>query len=897
MPPAPEHISGIAPLGEAVLRAFRLISQYVASQLSQRQSSADPLLPSRAQATLLGILNENRATLQALRREPAIARLEVEWLDTNEIEHLYVCRASSAGVRPDALDGRLVSYRAALGRLAEIPAGEEEEIRLPKGRREARVRCRVLVHPLLDDAGWDSLDNAFELVGRTIGVDSIRHLLEHEKRSGASSSVATVDYLSQIFADADAKQIFFDQRRRKTVDRMELRDQPILDQYQGSIFRLPLDRQVLLLGPPGAGKTTTLIRRLAQKRTEEALTSDEAEQLNQLGLKSEFMSDTGWVMYSPTELLKLYVREAFNREGVPASAWNLRTWTAERLALGRDVLRFLKGASSGRFTLAESDDVLLDSSSPGLAKLHDELANTVDAEVIAKCSDALHWMESSDDQDAEQISRQIRSRFRTDPMSIEAIHSFAENSDFLRGTLANLNDQIEKEDHDVANALLSPDPTARLKTLHELLKDTPNAVRDGDDDEDDDVEEEVIEASGATWDEAATAKALLRLVRSLAEEATSKRTRSPRSALARISNWIGNRQPPQDQLLALGRKLQLRKQVRVLDGAARALVFAVPVIHARFRHKLASQGLHYRQDARSAGRSSILTPLEADIVILLMLRNARRALQRLPEATWLQSIAGRYVMQLFVDEAPDFSAVQLACMIELSNPKLRSWFACGDFRQRITSSGITGHDEIEWLRGVTQIGNLEVREISSEYRQSARLKELARALSIQRGSNSVIAPESIPQDDPAPLLMENISGEPLAEWLASRILEIERLVGRLPSIAVFVDSEGSIDPVVRATTVFLSAHNVQIVGCRDGRDVGNSQEVRVFDIRHIKGLEFEAVFFIGVDALAERMPDLFDRYIYVGITRAATFLGVTCHARLPQKLEHIRPLLSYTAWN
>ena len=166
------------------------------------------------------------------------------------------------------------------------------------------MRCRILVHPLLDDAGWDSLDNAFELIGRTIGIeDSIRLLLEHQKRSGASSSVATVDYLSQIFADADAKQIFFDQRRRKTVDRMELRDQPILDQYQGSIFRLPLDRQVLLLGPPGAGKTTTLIRRLAQKRTEEALTSDEAEQLTQLGLKSEFMSDTGWVMYSPTELL------------------------------------------------------------------------------------------------------------------------------------------------------------------------------------------------------------------------------------------------------------------------------------------------------------------------------------------------------------------------------------------------------------------------------------------------------------------------------------------------------------------------------------------------------------------------------------------------------------------
>ena len=32
----------------------------------------------------------------------------------------------------------------------------------------------------------------------------------------------------------------------------------------------------------------------------------------------------------------------------------------------------------------------------------DGLANAVDAEVIEKCSDALQWMEGSDDQDAQQ---------------------------------------------------------------------------------------------------------------------------------------------------------------------------------------------------------------------------------------------------------------------------------------------------------------------------------------------------------------------------------------------------------------------------------------------------------------------------------------------------------------
>ena len=102
-------------------------------------------------------------------------------------------------------------------------------------------------------------------------------------------------------------------------------------------------------------------------------------------------------------------------------------------------------------------------------------------------------------------------------------------------------------------------------------------------------------------------------------------------------------------------------------------------------------------------------------------------------------------MQLFVDEAPDFSAVQLACMVELSDPKLRSWFTCGDFRQRITSSRLQVTTRLSGSSGVTQIGNLEVREISGEYRQSARLKELARALSIQRDSNSIIASQGIPR--------------------------------------------------------------------------------------------------------------------------------------------------------
>jgi len=140
-------------------------------------------------------------------------------------------------------------------------------------------------------------------------------------------------------------------------------------------------------------------------------------------------------------------------------------------------------------------------------------------------------------------------------------------------------------------------------------------------------------------------------------------------------------------------------------------------------------------------------------------------------------------------------------------------------------------------------------------------------------------------------------GARLAAWLAERIREVERSVGRLPSIAVFVDGDHRIDPLVDSVGPILAEHNVRIVGCHDGRVVGYEQEVRVFDIQYIKGLEFEGVFLVATDVLAERLPDLFERYLYVGITRAATFLGVTCNKRLPPALEFVRSFFADAKWD
>jgi len=272
-------------------------------------------------------------------------------------------------------------------------------------------------------------------------------------------------------------------------------------------------------------------------------------------------------------------------------------------------------------------------------------------------------------------------------------------------------------------------------------------------------------------------------------------------------------------------------------------------------------------------------------------------MENVTQHDWLENIKSRYLMQVFVDEATDLSAVQLACTIELANPRLRSWFACGDLRQRITANGIQDRSEIDWLNRTAGI-QIDIREIDIGYRQSQRLRDLADALAALDADGQVTtkAPRGSEEADVWPLLGEGLSGDKLAAWLAERIDEVERAIGRLPSIAVFVDGDDLIDPLVTATQRILAERNIPIVGCKEGRVVGDARQVRVFDIQHIKGLEFEAVFFVGIDGLARRIPDLFQRFFYVGVTRAATYLGLTCDAVLPERIEPVRSHFRTDSW-
>src|SRR5690606_37409181 len=112
-----------------------------------------------------------------------------------------------------------------------------------------------------------------------------------------------------------------------------------------------------------------------------------------------------------------------------------------------------------------------------------------------------------------------------------------------------------------------------------------------------------------------------------------------------------------------------------------------------------------------------------------------------------------------------------------------------------------------------------------------------------------------------------LEGHSRAAWIAQRIREVERIAGQLPTIAVLVVAEADVGPVAAALDEELHGDNIKAVACQNGQVVGLDNDVRVFAVEHIKGLEFEAVFFVDLDELAGHEPDLFEKRLYVGATR------------------------------
>ncbi|PSF13090.1 DNA helicase UvrD [Marinobacter fuscus] len=847
---------------------------------SDTLANVNTMTSSSAIQKLDQISQSNRESYQRLSTEPAIARVVV--VDEDGKEHTYyICRTTPVSGIPN-----LASYLAPVGRLASLGIGSE--FKLPNGTI-VEVLEKARLQPSALENGWDSRDTVLEVEHfGPLTVESLRALLIE-----TDGEEITEDLLGQLLAEESIKDNIIEGVRRSVITKMGLRDQPILDQYQDEIFRLPLDQRLLILGPPGTGKTTTLIRRLGQKLDQSFLDEREQRLVEPASAEQNIAHANSWLMFTPTELLKQYLKEAFARESVPASDLRIRTWHDFRRELARNAFGVLRTANgNGLFILKDDLNSLNKDALNSPTQLFDEFNKWQRKNYAQELHQAARTLQQAKAPDVKNLGEELANilAHAADNALASRFTSLAAQLPKVQTLVARLKEESDSKIRAALNLQLNRDRSF----LDELARfiDGLQQVQGIDNDEQDDFDaDEDEDATPLRTGRGAAVNAYMQAVRAQARAAASKRSISKTSRNGRIIEWLADRGLNDADRAEVGAKLLIQTSLRRFLNPVKRYIDGIPKRYRAFRRECQESGTWYQSEGFEARE---IHPLELDIVLLAILRAAGDLLSRpsilrdIESPAWssLRPFLGHYRNQVLVDEATDFSPIQLACMAALAHPRLRSFFACGDFNQRLTTWGSRSTDELKWA-----LDNFDVKEVSVSYRQSKQLNELARSIisTVSGHEQNTSLPEHMDSIGVTPALLEYAADiTTVVDWLADRIREIERFVGQLPSIAIFVNAEEDVAPMAEALNARLADHNIQVTACREGQAVGQESNVRVFDIQHIKGLEFEAVFFVGVDQLAELQPTLFDKYLYVGTTRAATYLGLTCKSTLPATIESLR---------
>lgn len=716
-------------------------------------------------------------------------------------------------------------------------------------------------------------------------------------------------------------------RIRHVITSAALRNQPKLDSQQLRVKQLQiLDGQVIIEGGPGTGKTTALLDRISLL-TDAATIREHVPGLSDAALGRLTDPATAYRLFTPNELLVHYLKEAMDAKGLLAGSGKLKTWSGYRdrlahqmglLTADPDRSRFVKDrrafqTESTTFEVQAGEwqaflAALRETFSEFVSWRHQRILNieataSHDPGLVRRVQDRL--AEAGRARSLPELMRIFQSLYAQ--QNARATEAHREGTDRL-GRLATR-----------LHASIRADKQLRRRLMAALAK-----LRSDQGDEDGSAQEAGgIESLAAgqqlSKDRAKEEVELIdRLTRSLLRKLALRRglpgirfTKLEQAMLDHVQERIDGKALESltpTLLTGLVRSACAGPDRNVVDQVG---LFYLWLRRTHFAGRLSAflhRDLRDRVAESGAPKGKSIGPDELDLVLflqlwLLRIRRATPALRR--SATSRLSTVFEHSLReiIAVDEATDFSPIQLASMAMSANPEYDCVTLSGDLMQRMTAFGLRGWEEYEAVASAVGLAPVHRAGLQVSYRQSHRL--LALSARLYQASAGSVAPTRSPYPpstlDPRPLLHVDTALSGCADWIAQRIVEIRRSYddhGVIPTIAVLVPDEPSVAKLARALEEVPSlGANIEIDPCRDGRVLGEGAYVRIFNVEHIKGLEFEAAFFHDMGAIAARFPELAEKLLYVGLSRASLYLGITAIGELPQVLDPLLDDLADGDWS
>lgn len=735
--------------------------------------------------------------------------------------------------------------------------------------------------------------------------EAVRKAEEHRKKKleeNARREEEEAQRLKQEIEEAQAKReaILIEARNAAAFIRKQvsLKRNPILDPNQDSAKFSNLYNGVaeVINGGPGTGKTTTMIQRLKllidRADLEDYIANHDDCKLTKEQLDIISSTQDNWVFFSPNDLLKKYLQDNMNYEGL--------TGTNHRTVVWKD---FLKDAVRDKYHLAGQDCPF------------DFGGKRAESKIIYT-GDHLAIIESFSRFFLEQVKNRFRKISQIDYnqfewklqgkvivsecAKIEAVDSIESLLRFLvrmegadkrlsaNGKLLDTGAEIASKYNeqirlltDKTIALLKRDETKHNEAI-EFVKNLINTPQPETEelDEVEEIEPDYGDLSILLFNKL---NPILKKLALRTKDSSAKLTAQQKQLYEIVKEFIN-----EEDLGKLADSAYFVKYLSpALRGFSQYVLTPIPLYYRQYRKSM-PEGERVNWDVKllkelvETQRNKQLLSQEQSLLIgfintiVKSLFKVNR--EKFNNATHKYVVAYKELCRpvIGIDEASDYSLIEYYGIKSFGHYAVSSFTLCGDTMQLMKTDGITDWNQ---LRHPLLFDQLDIKELLISYRQSEELMNLAdRIYQEEVKKNSPYSCYLKIEESPKPLWLERNDIDEKAEWIAARVTEIVRTYGFLPTIAIFTIDKRKAENLKEALDECdaLVKAGIEVKVCSDNTLEGE-KTLRIFPIDQVKGMEFEAVFFYDIDDIES--SSLINKYLYVGLSRASMYLAVTSNGR------------------
>lgn len=683
-------------------------------------------------------------------------------------------------------------------------------------------------------------------------------------------------------------------------EQMSLRRNPVLDKFQNKakFSNMYNGAAEIINGGPGTGKTTTMIQRLKllidRGDLENYIANHPDCKLTKEQLDYISATSDNWVYFSPNDLLKKYLQDNMNYEGLTGTNQRTAVWTDFLKNAVRDEYHLAGQDSPFDFMLPKKADKAIYSGNHYriiqrftdffLAQVKDKFAKVAKID----CS-KFDWKIQG-----EIITRECaRAESITDiPELLKFLIHIAsvDKRNFVKGVALPSGSEITASYNQQARNLsdryiqiLKRDNETKYAELVEYIKSLAKTTQP---ETDENEESEEVEQDFGNIDVQIFNKVngLIKKMALMQVDLASKLTPAQKTLLEYIKDVI-----KEDDLMEIADAAYFVKYITpALRGFNSYVLQPIPQYYKQYRKNIpeedkADWDSDLLNEMLDAYKNKRLYNQEQDLLvgfinnICLALYNVDK--RRFAEINhpYLEAYKSLCRPVIGVDEATDYSIIDFYGIKSFGHYAVRSYTLCGDTMQLMKEDGITDWDV---LSHPLLFDQMEVQNLNMSYRQSEELLELAdKIYQEERGTKSPYECYLKGRKTPKPLWLELDDIDEKADWISHRVLEIVKAYdNKMPTIAVFTNDKRKADELKEAIEDcdVLNPAGIEVKVCSDNNLEGE-KTLRIFPIDQVKGMEFEAVFFYDIDDIES--SSLINKYLYVGLSRASMYLAVTSNGR------------------